>query len=198
VHKGDHYDGQFPGPKLKDMREWLKPSDIAARHQRLQSGRYDGTCLWATELKPIARWLNPKEDWLVQENSPSPQCLWINGKPGSGKSVLSTFLFDFLKETVGIHNRRSFGSVRCPGFGDSPACKPKVRSQILTVLYFPFISGQKFVTAISTMIHQLLKQHPDDSELQEIVEFAMAANDQPTSTSAMNLLINLVGKLPLT
>lgn len=48
-----------------------------------------GSCEWIL--------LNPKfNSWLL-ESSSTPQFLWINGLPGSGKSVLSSFVIEHLK-----------------------------------------------------------------------------------------------------
>jgi WD40 repeat protein len=48
------------------------------------------SCTWITSEKGFA-------DWLADESS-SPSILWVNGPPGSGKSILATFAVAQLRE----------------------------------------------------------------------------------------------------
>lgn len=59
------------------VRDWLKAPDATVNHNAACVKRHSGTGLWFVN-GPIFR------DWLVQAST----CLWINGLPGCGKSVL--------------------------------------------------------------------------------------------------------------
>ncbi len=63
---------------LKSLDEF----DCQTLHDELFSKRYEGTCTWLFDDERYSDWL--------EDNS--KQLLWISGKPGSGKSVLSAVL----------------------------------------------------------------------------------------------------------
>jgi tetratricopeptide (TPR) repeat protein len=63
------------------VMEWLNPVDVQSDFQRELKKRTEETCSWILANKDYENWKEPqKHDYI----------LWINGRPGSGKSVLST------------------------------------------------------------------------------------------------------------
>lgn len=72
-----------------------------------------GTCAWIQEQSQFSSWLD--------DPSQSPQLLWVRGLPGSGKSVLSSFIINHLAELerfcqyffvrFGDHNKSTLGSM---------------------------------------------------------------------------------------
>ncbi|KAJ2988131.1 hypothetical protein NUW58_g4137 [Xylaria curta] len=53
-----------------------------------ESSRYPGTCSWALTNSKLKFWLQPSSDMPL---------LWLQGKPGSGKSVLASEITKFMK-----------------------------------------------------------------------------------------------------
>ena len=144
----------------------------------------------------VSRWLDPDIAKPIAGAIQDGRCLWVQGKAGSGKSVLSAFLNDQVNAIVAEHNKQAIGNVRCSGEGDSEPCAPALRADLWTALYFPFHNGAKFAQAIVTMVHRLLQRHPENKALHQVTdEFQSRAL---TPETAMNLLLALVTKLKLT
>ena len=58
----------------------------------MRSKRLEGSCQWVTQQAWFARWEEGDVDF-------KSEILWLNGHPGTGKSVISTFLIDQLKHS---------------------------------------------------------------------------------------------------
>ena len=75
------------------LRDWLQPEDPVVAHATEATApsaqeREEATCMW---VKPyLTRFLKGEQ-----------QVLSITGKPGSGKTVLSTVINDYLQYPVG-------------------------------------------------------------------------------------------------
>ena len=71
---------------------WLKANDAdqMAIHDALkaEAGKYPGTCSWILKNQKVKSWL---------QRRPEPSILWLQGSPGSGKTMISSQLVDFLK-----------------------------------------------------------------------------------------------------
>ncbi|KAI0292485.1 hypothetical protein B0F90DRAFT_1671154 [Multifurca ochricompacta] len=65
---------------LKDVRNWLSPSDPSQSHNIARKAHHTGTSTWFIEGHTFAEWKN------------TGSLLWIHGKPGSGKSVLCSMI----------------------------------------------------------------------------------------------------------
>ncbi|KAI9786679.1 MAG: hypothetical protein M1839_006230 [Geoglossum umbratile] len=193
-----HYDGKYSSDKLEQLRNWLNPFEsTASREQALQNQRFEGTCEWTTRLDVVSQWLNPDIAMPVSGAIRDGRCLWIHGKPGSGKSVLSAFLHDRVKAVVAEHNKRAIGDARCSGAGDSPSCAPALAADFWTALYFPFHGGAKFGQAVVTLVHQLLQQHPENKALHKVTD-GFQSGSTLTPDDAVNLLLALVKNLSIT
>lgn len=162
----------------------------------LQIQRFSGTCEWSTRLDVVSRWLAPDIAKPMAGVIQDGRCLWVQGKPGSGKSVLSAFLNDQVNAIVVQHNKRAIGDIPCSGEGDSEPCAPSSMADLWTALYFPFHNGAKFVQAVVTMVHRLLQQHPENKILHKVTDEFQSR--ELTPETAMNLLLALVTKLKLT
>ncbi|POR31146.1 Uncharacterized protein TPAR_08652 [Tolypocladium paradoxum] len=90
-----------------------------------------GTSEWILEEDTFSRWLDDPCD--------SPKLLWIHGVPGSGKSVLSSFVVNHLTEIgkpcqyvfvrFGDHGKRSLGYMLSTlAFQVAQACPPFLRA----------------------------------------------------------------------
>ncbi|KAK8127290.1 hypothetical protein PG984_008398 [Apiospora sp. TS-2023a] len=79
-----------------DVLKWMSPSspDISqkSRHDDLCSMRAPGTCLWILKNRKLSSWMN--------EENPIACLLWINGKMGAGKSVLTSQIVETCREQV--------------------------------------------------------------------------------------------------
>ncbi|KAN0128768.1 hypothetical protein V8E53_013414 [Lactarius tabidus] len=64
----------------KDLRKWITPADPSINYNTASSAHRAGTATWCTEGTTLA-------DWKT-----SGSLLWIHGKPGSGKSILSSVI----------------------------------------------------------------------------------------------------------
>jgi hypothetical protein len=62
-----------------ELLSWLKgPEGSRLRHEGYSKMRLPDTCVWFMETSAYKQW---------RERS-NPSCLWLQGKPGVGKSVL--------------------------------------------------------------------------------------------------------------
>ncbi|KAI9455952.1 hypothetical protein BJY52DRAFT_1121552 [Lactarius psammicola] len=64
----------------KDLRKWISPPDPSVNYNTACSAHHTGTAVWCTEGIAFAEW------------KASGSLLWIYGKPGSGKSILSSVI----------------------------------------------------------------------------------------------------------
>jgi hypothetical protein len=68
--------------QLQHSLDWLSVNDKVQEmeYERLSNRRYDQTCQWVTSATQIKAWM--------KKDTKCP-LLWINGKPGAGKSKWS-------------------------------------------------------------------------------------------------------------
>jgi tetratricopeptide (TPR) repeat protein len=69
---------------------WLKPANFATQLESLQQSHLPGTCSWFLQSKLY-------QQWRAAQGPSKSKCLWIQGKPGSGKSVLAAQIIRDLK-----------------------------------------------------------------------------------------------------
>lgn len=84
-----------PNPKRDDVLKWL---DAAPTHQdylNAREARERGTCEWIIQCKEVQQWLNTSDQ--------TAKMLWIHGKPGAGKTVLSARLTEHLQDTLSVN-----------------------------------------------------------------------------------------------
>lgn len=79
--------------EIKTIRDWLEPEDPVLAHitettAHFAQEREESTCLWATQY--LTRFLKGNQQFLS-----------FVGKPGSGKSILSTVINDLLQHPIG-------------------------------------------------------------------------------------------------
>ncbi|KAJ6191057.1 hypothetical protein N7519_001078 [Penicillium mononematosum] len=95
---------------INALRDWLQPEDPVVAHVTEATApsaqeREEATCMW---VKP----------YLMRFLKGEQQVLSITGKPGSGKTVLSTVINDYLQYSVG---GTSYMSILAPINGRIPA-----------------------------------------------------------------------------
>jgi len=78
--------------QYQSIMSWLKidDSDQLAVFDSIsvEGAKYPGTCGWTLQNAKVKSWLQRKPDTPI---------LWLQGTPGSGKSVISTQLVNFMK-----------------------------------------------------------------------------------------------------
>jgi ankyrin repeat protein len=77
------------------FQRWLSPSEGLIRCE--PSSTMKGSCDWLFKHEAYRSWLNSAHN----------EFLWIRGKPGSGKSALSKFLVEQIRENIAFQSRRS-------------------------------------------------------------------------------------------
>ncbi|RDW56366.1 hypothetical protein BP5796_13241 [Coleophoma crateriformis] len=75
--------------RQRRVMKWLNPVDVEADFRRERNRRAEGTCIWFKKNSEY-------ECWKGTESPDS--ILWITGRPGSGKSVLSTSIIEHLQQ----------------------------------------------------------------------------------------------------
>ncbi|KAI1388865.1 uncharacterized protein F4822DRAFT_429482 [Hypoxylon trugodes] len=88
----NEWNNQQTSKQLESIVTWLKSEEsgqLAILETILIEGdKYDGTCSWALNNTRIKCWLQSK---------PDPPVLWLQGSPGSGKSVLASQIMKFMR-----------------------------------------------------------------------------------------------------
>ncbi|QYS92918.1 NACHT domain-containing protein [Trichoderma simmonsii] len=85
-------DGEEAAKQYQSIISWLNmdESDQLAIFESIsaEGRKHPGTCSWVLKNPKISSWLQSKPDMSV---------LWLQGTPGSGKSVISTQLVNFMQ-----------------------------------------------------------------------------------------------------
>ncbi|KAL7804000.1 hypothetical protein V8C43DRAFT_1900 [Trichoderma afarasin] len=85
-------DGEEAAKQYQSIISWLNmdESDQLAIFESIsaEGRKHPGTCSWVLKNPKISSWLQSKSDTSV---------LWLQGTPGSGKSVISTQLVNFMQ-----------------------------------------------------------------------------------------------------
>ncbi|CAN9258661.1 unnamed protein product [Alternaria alternata] len=70
---------------------WIRPTDVENDQEYLRRIRvaYPGTCSWILNDMAFQEWFKHQENIVTV-----PNLLWLNGKPGSGKTVLASFIVE--------------------------------------------------------------------------------------------------------
>ncbi|TGZ77415.1 hypothetical protein EX30DRAFT_199487 [Ascodesmis nigricans] len=130
-------------------RDWLKATDPLSEYMRNLRNKAKGTCGWVFQTKAFQEFIKPTISSGERTN------LWIKGKPGAGKSVLSAAILEHLSSTAGLDN-----------FTDG------------TILYFFFRNGDyttsKASEMIASLIDQILVAKVDNSTVNKLVAHAMS------------------------
>ncbi|KAN0141750.1 hypothetical protein V8E53_000212 [Lactarius tabidus] len=108
----------------KELRQWIAAPDPSSNLYTASDAHHEGTAAWCTEGKTFADWME------------SGSFLWIHGKPGSGKTILSSVIVRHIEKL------------------------PNVKSVLLAYFYFDFKDeGKKDSRALlSSLLNQLSNQ----------------------------------------
>ncbi|KAF4551834.1 Ankyrin repeat-containing protein 13 [Elsinoe fawcettii] len=73
---------------LRTIKEWLRPPDHSASHGRARERHFEGTGQWLLNSDIFRRWLTSGNSFL-----------WLHGLPGSGKTILTSSVVEYLRES---------------------------------------------------------------------------------------------------
>ncbi|KAG2106634.1 ankyrin repeat-containing domain protein [Suillus discolor] len=80
---------QAESQERKDLLQWLDGFNCTIRHEEVSAQREENTCTWVFGMKVFRQWKTPP---TVQRG----KFLWINGKPGAGKTVIVSAIINEL------------------------------------------------------------------------------------------------------
>ncbi|KAH9061899.1 hypothetical protein EDB87DRAFT_385085 [Lactarius vividus] len=151
----------------KDLRKWIAPPDPSVNYNTASGAHHDGTAEWCTKGNILA-------DWKT-----SGSLLWIHGKPGSGKSILSSVIIRDIK------SMSNAGSV------------------LLAYFYFDFKDKAK--QDIRALLSSLLVQLSDQSDIFCEALFSLyrahkQGSEQPTNESlsqCLKYMLTTAGPMPI-
>ncbi|KAI9461930.1 hypothetical protein BJY52DRAFT_1146951 [Lactarius psammicola] len=151
----------------KDLRKWIAPPDPSVNYNTASGAHHDGTAAWCTKGITVA-------DWKT-----SGSLLWIHGKPGSGKSILSSVII------------RDIKSLSSAG------------SSLVAYFYFDFKDTKKQDSR--ALLSSVLVQLSDQSDISCDVLFSLYSahkrgSEQPTDDSLAQCLkemLTTTGQAPI-
>lgn len=73
----------------KDLLLWLGGFDCTVKHEEVSAQRQESTCTWVFGMKEFRQWNTPP-------TGQRGKFLWINGKPGAGKTVIASAIINEL------------------------------------------------------------------------------------------------------
>ncbi|KAI1291072.1 hypothetical protein F5Y03DRAFT_377684 [Xylaria venustula] len=149
--------------QLQSVLDWLEmgESDPELKLEWLHSRCYEGTSQWITKSSKLRSWL---------QRGRGPNLLWLYGKPGSGKSILSSQIIYFLRSDPARHVLFFFCDFHTPAMEVTAyifksLCSQLVRmsSEFVPFVYNDYVSkGRKVVpSTLKEILTQLLAHFED-------------------------------------
>ncbi|KAH9055873.1 ankyrin repeat-containing domain protein [Lactarius deliciosus] len=151
----------------KDLRKWVAPPDPSVNYNTASGAHHEGTAEWCTKGNILANW------------KASGSLLWIHGKPGAGKSILSSAIIRDIKPMS------------------------NAGSAFLAYFYFDFKDKAKQDTR--ALISSLLVQLSDQSDIFCDALFSLYSahkqgSEQPTDESlsqCLKYMLTTAGPVPI-
>ncbi|KAH9011776.1 hypothetical protein EDB84DRAFT_1424602 [Lactarius hengduanensis] len=151
----------------KDLRKWVAPPDPSVNYNTAFGAHHEGTAEWCTKGNTLANW------------KASGSLLWIHGKPGAGKSILSSAIIRDIKPMS------------------------NAGSAFLAYFYFDFKDKAKQDTR--ALLSSLLVQLSDQSDifcdaLYSLYSAHKQGSEQPTDESlsqCLKYMLTTVGPVPI-
>ncbi|KAH9015402.1 hypothetical protein EDB85DRAFT_2295638 [Lactarius pseudohatsudake] len=143
----------------KDLRKWVTPLDPSVNYNTASGAHHEGTAEWCTKGNTLANW------------RASGSLLWIHGKPGSGKSILSSAIIR------GIKPLSNTGSVFLAYFYFDFKDKAKQDSRALLSSLLVQLSDQSdiFCDALFSLYsaHKQGSEQPTDESLSQCLKYML-------------------------
>ncbi|KAI8188598.1 hypothetical protein K4K48_006468 [Colletotrichum sp. SAR 10_66] len=144
--------------KRTELLQWLCAVDTSSLYNDARDKHQTGTCSWLVEdSKYFKKWMkSPKS------------LLWLNGKPGSGKSILSSSVIKHLQDN----------SKSDPG-------------TVLAYFYFNFgsLEQQSLAIMLSSLVKQLCASRPDTPQTIKNLEDYKTKGERPDTKTLEEALI---------
>ncbi|KAL6713255.1 hypothetical protein ACLMJK_008720 [Lecanora helva] len=111
--------------KREEVLRWVDAVSTHDNYHTAKNARHRDTCDWIVQLDEF-------QDWLKIVDKPDlAKVLWLHGKPGSGKTILSARIVEYLFQ----ERPTSFAFYFCfYGAGDKRSCNGIVRGWIAQIL----------------------------------------------------------------
>ncbi|KAI1824553.1 hypothetical protein F4861DRAFT_505422 [Xylaria intraflava] len=154
---------RWKAEQLQSVLNWLETgeSDPELKLEWLRDRCYRGTSQWITKSSKLRSWL---------QRGRGPKLLWLHGKPGSGKSVLSSQMIYFLRSDPARHVLFFFCDFHTPATGATAHIFKSICSQLVRMslelvpfIYSDYVSKGRKVAAstLKELIAQLLVRFED-------------------------------------
>ena len=82
-----------PDVSRDELLNWIHATSTHDDYHVALQARVEGTCTWALQRKEIAVWM------ATDSSSNAAKVLWIHGKPGSGKTIITASLVNELQKS---------------------------------------------------------------------------------------------------
>lgn len=140
--------------------DWLSGPDSSINFKNAKSKREPGTCSWLIDSNSFKSWVETEK-----------QVMWLHGLPGTGKTVLSATVVDYL-ESIPL-------------------------SSVCSVLYYFFdfsnASQQTYVGFLQCLIRQICSKH-NSAPVELVTLHAECRGAPPSSDQLLNTLKALLQK----
>ncbi|KAJ2987229.1 hypothetical protein NUW58_g4620 [Xylaria curta] len=160
------HESRWKNEQLQSVLNWFEigDSDPELKLEWLRNRCYAGTSQWITKSSKLRSWLRRER---------GPNMLWIYGKPGSGKSVLSSQIIYFLRSDPRRNVVFFFCDFHTPATGVTShilksMCSQLIRmsSEFVPFIYDEYVSkGRKVVPSTLKEILPKLLAHFEDVHL---------------------------------
>lgn len=162
-----------------------------------QGNRHPGTCTWVIQNTQIRAWMQDK---------PSAPILWLSGNPGSGKSVVSTQLINFLSvsKKIVLHHFCTYASTASAQYDQllKSLLVQALRqdAEWTTYVYNDFVLQRKTATipVLEQLLRTILTSSSDMSNTQRYIWMVLDGIDElrEDSPNLQSRLLNLVKQFP--
>lgn len=85
-----------PDTSRDEIVKWIHATSTHDDYHVALQARLEGTCSWPLHRPEIIKWMAP------EFNANIAKVLWIHGKPGSGKNIITSSLVEELKKTRSV------------------------------------------------------------------------------------------------
>ncbi|KAI1180456.1 hypothetical protein F4777DRAFT_530453 [Nemania sp. FL0916] len=154
---------QWEFEQRQKVLDWLQmeESNVEDKLDWLRNRCYEGTSQWVTKSSKLRQWL---------QRGRGPNLLWLNGKPGSGKSCLSSQIIDFLRSDPKRHVAYFFCDFHTPAIGVGTyifrsICSQLIRAstELTSFIFNEYVStGQRLaLNTLKRLLVQLLGDFDD-------------------------------------
>ncbi|KAH9995624.1 hypothetical protein BJV77DRAFT_961052 [Russula vinacea] len=166
----------------KDVRQWLSPPDPWKNYNLGRESRHSGTGTWWTQSDSYAEW---------KCSGPS-SLLWINGKPGAGKSVICSSII----EDITALQKSGLASLAFFYFDFREDQKKDLRGLLSSLLVQLCEQSDAYSAILSEFYaaHRSGLQHASDSELLVCLKDVLKLQGQAT----VYIIIDALDECPIT